>query len=101
MSYLINDLRNSLKSKYDKNQSTSVSIEALHEIQNVFAHTSIMLSQGNLERTVNYAHFHDLWIQNEYKQLNNNYYNGHPLLVLGFNRKAFGVSPLIKKLTIH
>ncbi len=34
-----------------------------------------MLSQGNLERTVNYAHFHDLWIQNEYKKLNNNYYN--------------------------
>ncbi|MBS3201617.1 type II toxin-antitoxin system PemK/MazF family toxin [Turicibacter bilis] len=75
MSYLINDLRNTLKNKYNKNQSTSVSIEALHEIQNVFAHTNIMLSQGNLERTVNYAHIHDLWIQNEYKQLNNNYYN--------------------------
>lgn len=47
----------------------------MHEIQNVFAHTGIMLSHGKLERTVNYAHFHDLWIQNEYKKLNNNYYN--------------------------
>ena len=31
MSYLINDLRATLKNKYDKNQSTSSSIEALHE----------------------------------------------------------------------
>ena len=75
MSYLINDLRATLKNKYDKNQSTSISIEALHEIQNLLAHTGIMLSQGKLERTVNYVHFHDLWIQNEYKKLNNNYYN--------------------------
>ena len=36
MSYLTNDLRNTLKNKYDKNQSTSVSVEALHEIQNVW-----------------------------------------------------------------